>query len=163
MISTTHRLILLYKGTNGQKIIKSLNNYVKRLLPQNHTAQHVYISRKLGSAFDIKDQRKLVHKHDLTSLVKCPENTSSETCLGEKARRLNERIMEHAGKDNKSHMLKYTLQSGYPSVSPNDFRILQKGYNNNKVKRKISEALLIRRHRPSLNIHENLLPLLLFN
>ena len=163
MINTNHRLILPYKGTNGQKIIKLLNNYVKRLLPQNHTAQHVYISRKLGSAFDIKDQRKLVHKHDLTSLVKCPENTSSETYLGEKARRLNERIMEHAGKENKLHMLKHSLQSGHPSVSPNDFRILQKGYNNNKVKRKISEALLIRKHRPSLNIHENLLPLLLFN
>ena len=54
-ISTTHRLILPYKGEQGQKIIKSLNNYVKRLLPQNHTTQHVYISRKLGSAFDIKD------------------------------------------------------------------------------------------------------------
>ena len=35
-ISTTHRLILPYKGEQGQKIIKSLNNYVKRLLPQNH-------------------------------------------------------------------------------------------------------------------------------
>ena len=78
-ISTTHRLILPYKGEQGQKIIKSLNNYVKRLLPQNHTTQHVYISRKLGSAFDIKDQTKLVHKHDLTYLVKCPENTCSET------------------------------------------------------------------------------------
>ena len=45
--------------------------------------------------------------------------------------------------------------SGHRSVSPNDFRIPQKGYNNNKVKRKISEALLIRKHRTSLNIHEN--------
>ena len=162
-ISTTHGLILPYKGEQRQKIIKSLNNYVKRLLPQNHTLQHVHISRKLGSAFDIKDQTKLVHKHGLTYLVKCPENTCSETYLGETARRLNERIMEHAGKDNKSHILKHTLQSGHPSVSPNEFKILQKGYNNNKVKRKISEALLIRKHRPSLNIHENLVPLELFN
>ena len=45
--------------------------------------------------------------------------------------------MEYAGKDNKSHMLKHPLQSGHPSVSPNDIRILQKGYNNDKVKRKI--------------------------
>ena len=111
----------------------------------------------MGSAFDIKDQTKLVHKHDLTYLVKCPKNTYSETYLGETARRLNERIMEHAGKDNKSHMLMHTLQPGHP-VSPNDFRTLQKGYNNNKVKRKISEALLIRKHRPSLNIHDNSVP-----
>ena len=78
--------------------------------------------------------RKLEHKVDLTYLVKCPENVCSETYLGKTARRLNERIMEHAGKDDKLHMPKHTLQSGHPSVSPNDFRILQKGYNNNKGK-----------------------------
>ena len=53
--STTHRLILLYKGEKEQKIIKSLNNYVKKLLTENDATQHVYISRKLGSTFDIKD------------------------------------------------------------------------------------------------------------
>ena len=78
-ISTTHRLILPYKGEQGQKIIKSVNNCIKRLLPQNHTAQDVYKSRKVGSAFDIKHQTKLEHKHDVTYLVKCPENTCSET------------------------------------------------------------------------------------
>ena len=67
-ISTTHRLIIPYKGELGQKIINSLNNYAKRLLPQNHITQHIYISRKLGSAFNRKDQTKLVHKHDLTYL-----------------------------------------------------------------------------------------------
>ena len=54
-ISATHRLILPYKGEQGHKIISSLNNYVKRLLPQNHTSQHAYKSRKLGSGFEIKD------------------------------------------------------------------------------------------------------------
>ena len=54
-------------------------------------------------------------------------------------------------------MLKHMLQSGHPSVSPNNFRVLQKGYNN-KVKRQISEALLIRKHQSSLNIHENSAP-----
>ena len=161
-ISTTHILILPYNGEQPQKIIISVNNYVKRLLPQNHTAQHVYKSGKLGSIFDIKDQTKLEHKHDLTYLVKSPESTYSETYLGKTARRLNERIMDHASKDNKSHMLKHTLQSD-TSVSPNNFRILQKGYNNSKVKRKMSEALLIGKHRLSLNIHENLVPLELFN
>ena len=162
-ICTAHRLILPYKGKQEQKIIKPVNSYVKRLLPQNRTAQHARKSRKLDSALDIKDQTKLEHKHDLPYLVKCPENTCSETYLGKAARRLNERILEHAGKDDKSHMLKHTLQSGHTSVSPNNFRILQKGYNNNKVKRKISEALLIRKHQPSLNIHENSVPLELFN
>ena len=54
---TTHRLILPYEGEQGQKIFKSLNNYVKRLLPKNYTAQHTYIIRKLGSVFDIKTKQ----------------------------------------------------------------------------------------------------------
>lgn len=61
----------------------------------------------------------------------------------------NGRIMEHASKDNKSHMLKHRLQSGNSSVSPNEFRILWKGYNS-KLKRIISEALLIRKHEISV-------------
>ena len=60
-ICTAHRLILPYKDEQEQKIIKTVNNYVKRLLPQNHTAQYVCKSRKLDSVFDIKDQTKLEH------------------------------------------------------------------------------------------------------
>ena len=97
----------------------------------------------------------MVHKQGLTYLVQCPKNTCSETFLGETARILNERRMEHAGKNSKSHMFKHTFQSGHPFVSPNNFRILQKEYKNNKVKRKKSEALLMRKHQPSLNIREN--------
>ena len=99
------------KVNKDRKLLSHLT--ITSLKRQNHTVQHVYISRKLGSAFDIKDQTKLAHKQDLTYLVKCLENTCSETYLGKTARRLNERIMEHAGKDNKSHMLKHTLESGH--------------------------------------------------
>ena len=151
-ISTTHRLILPYKGEQGQKIIKSVNNYVKKLLPQNHAIQHVY-----NWSLDIKGQTKLEHKHDLTYVIKCLENRCSERYLGEAARRLYERTMEHAGKDDKPRMLKHTFQSGHLSVSPNSFRILQKRHNNNKIKTKISKTLLIRKHHPSLPPYSKLL------
>ena len=55
-------------------------NYYHKIIQHN-----MYISRKLSYAFDIKDQTKLVHKHDLTYLVICPQNTCSETCLDETA------------------------------------------------------------------------------
>ena len=58
--------------------------------------------------------------------------------------------MEHAGKDNKSHTLSHTLQSGHPPVSPNRFRIIQKVYKNNKVKKKISEP-----HRKGFWLKQN--------
>ena len=45
-----------YKCEQRQKIIKSVNNYIKRLLPENNAAQHVYKSSNVGSSFNIKDQ-----------------------------------------------------------------------------------------------------------
>ena len=94
--------------------------------------------------------------------MKCPEKTCSENYLGETARKINERVLEHAGKDKKSHVLRHTLQSGQPSVSLNEFKILGKGFNNNRVKRKISKALLIKKYRPTLNTEENSISLELF-
>ena len=55
------------------------------------------------------------HKHDLKYLDKCLENSRSKKYLGETARRLNKRITEHPGKDNKLPMLKHLLQPGHPS------------------------------------------------
>ena len=144
-------LVFPYKGEKGEKLITSLNKHVKNVLPENHVPRHAYRSKRLGSFFNIKDQTKLEHNNDLTYLVKCPEKTCSENYLGETARRINERVLEHAGKGKKSHMLRYTLQSGHPSVSLNEFKILGKGFSNTRVKRKISEVLLIKQYRPTLN------------
>ena len=117
--TTTHMLVLPYKAEKGEKLIKPLNKHVKKVLPENHLSRHAYSSKKLRSFFNIKDQTKLEHNNDLTYLVKRPEKTCSENCLGETARRINERVLEHAGKDKKSHMLQHTLQSVHPSVSLN--------------------------------------------
>ena len=92
----------------------------------------------MGSFFNIKDQTRLEHNNDLIYLVKYPEKTCLENYLGETARRINGRVLKHAGKDKKSHMLRHTLQSGHPSVLLNEFKILGKGFDNNRVKRKIS-------------------------
>ena len=54
-------------------------------------------------------------------------------------------------------------QSGDPSVSLNEFKIFGKGFNNNRVKSKISEALLIKQYRSTLNTQENSISLELFN
>ena len=54
-------------------------------------------------------------------------------------------------------MLKHSLQSHHSLVSPNDFGTLWKGYTN-KVKINVSETVLIRKHQPLLNIHENSVP-----
>ena len=74
-------------------------------------------SKKLGSFFNIKDQTKLEHNNDLTYLLKCPEKTCSENFFGETARRINERVLQHAGKDKKSHVTTYlTIWSPFSIV-----------------------------------------------
>ena len=143
--------------------MKSLNKHIKQVLPENHQSKYAYKSKKLGAYFNIKDQTKFEHYNDLNYLVDCPDELCPENYLGETARRLNERVLEHAGKDKKSHMLRHTLQSGHPPVSLNDFKVLVKGFKNNRTKRKISEALLIKQYRPTLNTQENLIALELFN
>ena len=60
-------------------------------------------------------------------------------------------------------MLQHTLQSGHPSASLDEFKILEKGFNHNRVKRKILEVLLMKQYRPTLNTQENSKSLELFN
>ena len=57
--NTTHMFVLQYKGERGQRIIKSINKAVQKILLQNHVTQNVYKSKKLGSYFHIKDSAKL--------------------------------------------------------------------------------------------------------
>ena len=78
------------------------------------------------------------------------------TYLGETSRRLNERIIEHAAKDNKPNAQTFTSISPF-IISPNNFIIFSKGYTN-KGKINVSEAVLFSKHQPLLNIHENSVP-----
>ena len=57
---------------------------------------------------------KLEHQHDLTYFTKCPGVNCNEIYLGETARRLLERVIEHAGKDRKPNMVKHTVDTGHP-------------------------------------------------
>ena len=49
------------------------------------------------------------------------------------------------------------------SVTQSDFKIIGSHFNNNRHKRKIAEALLIKEKRPSLNVQEQSIDLKLLN
>ena len=144
-------ITLPYKEQQGGKVLKSFRR----------TLLVVYTGTKLSSNFQLKDKKKFGHKHDSVYYVKCPE--CQEDYIGEIGTRLHERICDHSGKNSKSYMLKLSLENDHKNVSFEDFRILWIGYNNSKVKWKISEALFIKELRPSLNTQETSLPLLLYN
>ena len=86
----------------------------------------------------------------------------NEDYIGENARRLKERVKNHNGHDKRSHLVKHSIESGHDPVCHGNFRILDKGYNNT-VKSKVAEALLIKKHKPSLNVQEKSVKLELFN
>ena len=77
--------------------------------------------------------------------------------------RLSERVADHNGRDNKSHLVKHAVENGHRYPDMIDFRIVGKGYRNITFKRKIAESLLIKDMRPSLNIHEKSVPLKLLD
>ena len=76
---------------------------------------------------------------------------------------LDERVKDHNGRDRNSHLFKHSVESRHHPVLKNDFRIVGKGYRNNTRRRKIAEALFMKKIKPSLNIQENSVKLKLFN
>ena len=63
------------------------------------------------------------------------------------------------GRDKSSHLVKHSIESGHGPVCR---RILAKGYNIT-FKRKVAEAFLITKHKPSLNVQEKSVRLEPFN
>ena len=65
--------------------------------------------------------------------------------------------------DTNSHLFRHSVESRHNPVLKNDFRIIGKGYRNNTRRRKIAEALFIKKMKPSLNTHEKSVKVELFN
>lgn len=51
-------------------------------------------------------------------------------------------------------MLLHAHQIVHITVSADNFRIIKKSFKNQKMKRKISEACLIKKYKPTLNIQK---------
>ena len=63
----------------------------------------------------------------------------TDSYIGEIARHLNECVVDHGGKDTKSHIVKHCLNSDQEAVNIENFKILNMGYINN-TDRRISVA-----------------------
>ena len=158
-----HLLMLPYKGKVGETTLKSLRNTLKSVIPANNTCKIIYTGTKLASKFNIKDKISKEHKHDLIYKAQCPDLNCDETYIGEIGRRFSERIIDHSGRDDKSHLYEHAEKTGHENVNIDHFEILSNGYKNNKFKRKLAEALHIKHERPTLNVQEQSVPLKLFN
>ena len=84
------------------------------------------------------------------------------TYIGETSRRLEERVKDHSGRDNNSHLLKHAIENNHPNITMEDVTIIGQHYGNT-WKRKTAEALLIKYEKPSLNVQEKSIPIKLLN
>ena len=103
-----------------------------------------------------------LHRQNVVYFNRCPNATCNETYVGEKDRRIKERIMDHNKRNKSSHLLKHAHESQHTQVWKDDFKILHGNYKIS-VKRKISEALYIRTLKPTLNVKEKSVRLELYN
>ena len=93
----------------------------------------------------------------------CPENNCSDNYFGENAHRTNERIIDHNGRYQNSHLFKHSCCKNDPNTSKTDFKIISSGFKNNYYRQNIAGALLIKQIKASLNVQEKSYELKLFN
>ena len=158
-----YSLILPYAVPKGNTIIKTVNNNLKPILPNNVKIRVAYTGQKLGTKFQIKDKTKDQHKYDLVYYSKCQEPTFNKDYLGETRRRIIERLVGHCNEDKQSYPLRHALNNNHKTVNLNDFKIIYSFYYSSRFKRKISEALYYKQHKPPLNTEEQSVELKLFN
>lgn len=105
------------------------------------TTKPRYISDYLQiTRFIIKDKNKFGHQQDFLSLGNCPENNCTDSYIWGTAR-ISERIIDHNGRDKHFHHFKNANEYSHTRAGRNEFKILNKGFRNITIKRKISEAL----------------------
>ena len=117
-------------------LTKSLKKILKSLLPSTVKANIGFTGKKLSRCFQIKDQTKFEHKHDIIYLATCPEDNCSENYIGKSGRRISERIIDHNGKDKKSHIFKHSSEKCHQRFHSNSFRIIGNAFKYNSFKRK---------------------------
>ena len=132
-------------------------------MPVNITCKIIYTGTKLALKFNIKDEISKKHNYDLIYKAQCPDLNCDKTYIGEIGKRFSERIINHSGRDDKSHLYLHAEKTGHKNVNIDHFEILSNGYKNNKFKRKLGEALHIKHERLTLNVQEQSVPLFLFN
>ena len=122
----------------------------------------VFTGTKLSSNFNVKDPVPFTEKHDVIYRSVCATERCNEDYVGEYARRLYERVKEHNGRDNSSHLVKHAGETGNLPVDTANFEVIGSGYRNNARRSIIAEALLVKKLKPTLNIQEKSVPLKLF-
>ena len=122
-----------------------------------------FTGTKLSSNFNVKDPVPSSKKYDVLYRSVCATESCNEDYVGGCARRLYDREKDHNGRDHLSHLVKHARKTGHLPVDMANFEVIGGGYCNNAHHKKISEALIVKKLKLTLNIQEKWIPLKLYN
>ena len=105
-----HFLVLPYQGQKGDFVLKSMRKRLIILLADNVKKDVAFQGNQLSSFFNIKNKTKFTHKHDFVYHTKCAEENCNDDYVDETARHYSERVLDHSGRDKKSHILKHQIE-----------------------------------------------------
>ena len=161
-------LILPYGGNKGDDIISKMKKNISNLLTTIPTGNKskmlrvIYKSKKLSSKFQIKDNTKFKHMHNIVYHGKCHDKSCNSHYGGQTKCRIEKRVIQHNRTDINSYLLKHANEVRHERVWLEDFKVLDSGYSSD-FKRKISESLFINELKPDLNVQKTAFKLSLFN
>ena len=151
---TTLSLNLPYAGVKGDKLISKVKKFVANTVNKKKKKVSVclvYKGTTIGSKFNIKDQIKFEHLHNVVYHTEYPNHECISRYNGQRRCRIAKRVAEHRGKDNKSHLFIHANETKHKIVNVNDFNIIGKGYR------------FMKKLKPNLNIQKDSYKLSLFN
>ena len=84
------------------------------------------------------------HKPDFVHFSRCPSMECHNSNIGETVKHLSKRVIDQAGRDTKSHIVRHCSSSYHKTVNIENFKILNMEYNKNTYKRRMSKALFVK-------------------
>ena len=138
------------------RVVKKILNEEKEKIDIRNNADKNKQTIQTDVKFESKDKSYLL-------LLPYQEDNCSENYIRESGHRISERIINHNGRDQRSHIFKHSSEKCRQHFHTISFKIIGNGFKNNSFKRKVSEALLIKQVKLSLNVQEKSIELKLFN
>ena len=82
--------------------------------------------------------------------MKCSAKNCLDDYIGESVKLAIDRVKHHGERDTKSHVLEYSIENEHVQVIQKGFKTISTHSENNRLKKKIAEAL-VKQERPSFN------------
>jgi len=133
---------------------RDFKRILEKQAPVGVTIKILFLTNKISNYFSNKSKTQLGMKANLVYQYKCHKCES--LYIGETNRHLRTRIAEHTQSSRKSSILDHLVKchGTQRRVYDNDFRVLISNFDHN-YERTITEALLIKFCKPSLNVQSD--------